>query len=285
MKGIVLAGGSGSRLFPITKGCSKQLLPIFDKPMIYYPISVLFLSDIKEILIISTPKDIESYRSLLGNGDRFGVRFQYAIQDKPSGLAQAFHIGENFIGNDSVALILGDNIFYGSGFAERLSSASKLNSGAQIFAYHVKDPQRFGVVEFENDIAKSIEEKPLKPKSNYAVTGLYFFDNNVVKISKKIKPSDRGELEITDINKIYLKEGSLTVNKMGRGYAWFDTGTIDSYLDANIFIQSIETRQNLKVGCLEEIAYRKGWINIHAIIEASKNYSGSSYGEYLSKIL
>ncbi len=284
-KGIVLAGGSGTRLNPITNGVSKQLLPIYDKPMIFYPISVLMLAGIKEVLVISTPEDISGYQRLLGNGSDYGIAIQYAIQPNPDGLAQAFIIGEEFIGDSNVALILGDNIFYGQSFSSNLAKAVSNNSGATIFGYHVKDPERFGVVEFDNDLnVLSIEEKPSNPRSNYAVTGLYFYDNNVVEISKSIIPSSRGELEITDVNNIYQMRGELKVEILGRGFAWLDTGTHDSLLEAGQFVQTVEHRQGLKVACLEEIAFRQGWISTEELLLQSKKFSKSGYGEYLKKV-
>ena len=285
-KGIVLAGGSGTRLHPITLTTSKQLLPIYNKPMIYYPLSVLMMAGIKEILIISTPDDIDDYKKLLSDGSQFGIDFQYLVQEKPNGLAEAFIIGEDFIGNDNAALILGDNIFYGLGFSEHLLHSVKSSEGATIFGYHVKDPNRFGVVEFDefNNVV-SIEEKPKKPKSNFAVTGLYFYDNDVVKIAKNIKPSDRGELEITDINNVYLQMKKLKVQLLGDGFAWLDTGTYDSLLDAGKFVQMIEERQGLQIACLEEIAFKNKWINKSLLLEHAKKYQKTSYGDFLLKCL
>jgi glucose-1-phosphate thymidylyltransferase len=284
-KGIVLAGGSGTRLHPITMGVSKQLLPVYDKPMIYYPISVLMLAGIREILVISTPKDISDYQRLLGDGARFGVSFQYAIQDNPDGLAQAFILGEKFIGDSDVALVLGDNIFYGNHFSDSLNSANFRKNGATVFGYHVKDPERFGVVEFDGDgQVLSIEEKPSAPKSNYAVIGLYFYDNDVVEIAKTIKPSERGELEITDVNKIYQMRGDLKVELLGRGFAWLDTGTHDSLLEAGQFVQTVEHRQGLKIACLEEIAFHKGWISKDLLLIQAKKFEKTNYGEYLAMV-
>lgn len=285
MKGIVLAGGSGTRLYPITKSISKQIIPVYDKPMIYYPLSVLMLAGIKDILIISTPHDIHLYENLLGDGSELGIRLEYAIQPSPDGLAQAFIIGEQFIGNDNVCMILGDNIFYGFDFSRLLREASNLQDGAMVFGYYVNDPERYGVAEFDkNGKVLSLEEKPLKPKSNYAVTGLYFYSNDVVKRAKTLKPSARGEYEITDLNKIYLEEGRLNVKLLGRGMAWLDTGTHDSLLEASNFISTIENRQGLKVACLEEIAYRNGYINREQLIALAEPLKKNHYGQYLLKI-
>jgi glucose-1-phosphate thymidylyltransferase len=285
LKGIVLAGGSGTRLHPITQGVSKQLLPIYDKPMIYYPISVLMLAGIQEILLISTPEDISSYQRLLGDGAKFGITIEYAVQPSPDGLAQAFIIGEEFIGDSNVALVLGDNIFYGQHFSDKLQNACEKINGATIFGYHVKDPERFGVVEFDDKGAVlSIEEKPKKPKSNYAVTGLYFYDNDVVDIAKSIRPSARGELEITDVNKIYQSRKDLKVELLGRGFAWLDTGTHDSLMEAGQFIQTIENRQGFKVACLEEIAFHHGWLSRELLLNRAENLKKTMYGEYLFKV-
>ena len=285
-KGIVLAGGSGTRLYPITEGISKQLLPIYDKPMIYYPISVLMLANINEILIISTPDDINAYKRLLGNGENFGIDIEYAIQENPEGIAQAFLIGENFIGQDNVSLILGDNIFYGQYFSNILETAAQKNSGATIFGYHVKDPERFGIAEL-NKAGRiiSIKEKPIKPKSNYAITGLYFYDNEVIDISKSIKPSPRGELEITDINNAYLSKGNLDIEILGRGFTWLDSGTHDSLLEASQFVQTLEERQGLKVACLEEIGFEKGWLDKSFLIRQAKKIKNNKYGEYLLSLI
>jgi len=284
-KGIVLAGGSGSRLHPITKGVSKQLLPIYDKPMVFYPISVLMLSGIREILIISTPDDMDGYKRLLGDGSEFGLCIEYAIQPNPDGLAQAFIIGEDFIDQDNVALVLGDNIFYGQHFSKNLNTAASNQKGATVFGYHVKDPERFGVVEFDdNGNVLSIEEKPTNPKSNYAVTGLYFYDNDVVQIAKSIEPSPRGELEITDINNMYKERGDLKVELLGRGFAWLDTGTHDSLMEAGQFVQTVEHRQGLKVACLEEIAFHNGWLSREMLLSQADALKKTSYGEYLLKV-
>jgi glucose-1-phosphate thymidylyltransferase len=282
MKGIVLAGGTGSRLHPITQGVSKQLLPVYDKPMIYYPISVLMLAEIRDILIITTAQDIDSYRRLLGDGESFGVRFSYAIQDCPNGLAEAFIIGESFIGSDNVALILGDNIFYGQGFTPLLRAVAKRKNGATIFGYKVKDPERFGIVEFDENLhVLSLNEKPLVPKSNYAVTGLYFYDNDVVNFAKQIKPSSRGELEINSINDLYLKRGNLSLELLGRGFAWLDTGTHNSLIEAGSFVQTLEHRQGLKLACLEEIAFIQKWITVDDLHRLGRKYSKTSYGDYI----
>ncbi len=285
MKGIILAGGSGTRLYPLTKSISKQIIPIYDKPMIYYPLSILMLAGIRDVLIISTPKDIHLYQDLFGDGKNLGISISYAEQPSPDGLAQAFIIGEEFIGNSPVCMILGDNLFYGFELPKQLREASKLRNGALVFGYHVNDPERYGVAEFDkNGKVKSIEEKPEKPKSNYAVTGLYFYDNTVVEKAKSLKPSKRGELEITDLNQLYLNEGSLHLQVMGRGMAWLDTGTHESMLQASNFIATIEQRQGLKVSCLEEIAYRKGFINREQLLKLAEPLLKNQYGQYLLRI-
>lgn len=286
MKGIILAGGSGTRLHPITLGVSKQLLPIYDKPMVYYPMSVLMLAGIRDVLLISTPDDIGGYRRLFGDGSQFGCRISYAVQPSPDGLAQAFTIGADFIGKDSVCLALGDNIFYGQGFTPKLRAAAARTSGATVFGYQVKDPERFGVVAFdENKRAISIEEKPKQPKSNYAVTGLYFYDNDVIDIASTVKPSDRGELEITTVNQIYMERGDLNVEILGRGFAWLDTGTHESLLEAAQFVETIERRQGYKIACLEEIAWRNGWMSTDEVLAAADRLSKNDYGSYLRAIV
>lgn len=285
-KGIILAGGSGTRLYPVTISTSKQLLPVYDKPMIYYPLSILMLSNIRKVLIISTPDDIGKYEQLLGDGQQFGLEISYEIQPNPGGLAQAFLIGEDFIGDDNVTLILGDNIFYGKDLSKSLENVAQQNDGATVFSYHVVDPERFGVVEFDSKgQALSIEEKPKNPKSNFAVTGLYFYDNEVINISKSIKPSDRGELEISDVNKVYLENKKLNVEALARGITWLDSGTHDSLIEASQFIQTIEKRQGLKVACLEEIAYNKKWISKSSLMKSIENLGKTEYAAYLQKIL
>lgn len=284
-KGIILAGGAGTRLHPVTKAVSKQLLPVYDKPMIYYPLSVLMLAGINDVLIITTPEDQANFKNLLGDGSEFGIKLSYAVQPKPEGLAQAFLIGEDFIGDSPVCLVLGDNIFFGHGFSNSLKKACECAEGATVFGYLVKDPERFGVVEFdENKVAVSIEEKPAEPKSRYAVTGLYFYDNNVIDIAKKIKPSARGELEITAVNQAYLEQKKLNVEILGRGFAWLDTGTHDSLLEASQFVQTVEHRQGLKVACLEEIAFNQGWLTKQDLFDKSQALAKTSYGEYLLEI-
>jgi glucose-1-phosphate thymidylyltransferase len=282
MKGIILAGGSGTRLYPLTKGVSKQMLPVYDKPMIFYPLSVLMLAGIRDILIITTPEDLAGFQRLLADGGQFGVNLSYAVQPSPDGLAQAFLIGEEFIGNDSVCLVLGDNIFYGQGFTTMLQDVATRKSGATVFGYQVKDPERFGVVQFDADHkAVSIEEKPSKPKSNYAVTGLYFYDNDVIEIAKKVRPSERGELEITSINQAYLDRGDLHVELLGRGFAWLDTGTHESLLEASHFVETIEKRQGFKIACLEEIAFKNGWLSTAELFKTANELKKNNYGQYL----
>jgi len=285
MKGIILAGGSGTRLYPLTKGVSKQLLPIYDKPMIYYPLSVLMLAGIRDVLIITTPHDQEAFQRVLGDGSEFGINLSYAMQKKPDGLAQAFLIGEDFIGDDSVCLVLGDNIFWGQGFSPKLLQAAKKQKGATVFGYQVKDPERFGVVEFDEDYkALSIEEKPAQAKSNFAITGLYFYDNDVVDIAKNVNPSARGELEITCVNQAYLERGDLHVELLGRGFAWLDTGTHESLLEAAMFVETIEKRQGYKIACLEEIAWQQGWLTDEQVFQAGEALSKNSYGQYLMSL-
>ncbi|MGR5946160.1 glucose-1-phosphate thymidylyltransferase RfbA [Enterobacter sp. C4G1] len=286
MKGIVLAGGSGTRLYPITQGVSKQLLPIYDKPMIFYPVSVLMLAGIRDILIITTPEDMPAFQRLMKDGSQFGVNFTYAVQPSPDGLAQAFIIGEKFVGNDTCALVLGDNIFFGHGFSKKLEDAASKTKGATVFGYQVQDPERFGVVEFDEHYkAISIEEKPLKPKSNWAVTGLYFYDNNVLDMAKEVKPSPRGELEITTLNQMYLERGELEVGLLGRGFAWLDTGNHDSLIEASQYIHTIEKRQGMKVACLEEIAFRKKWLTADDIAVQAEKLKKTSYGQYLAMLI
>lgn len=288
MKGIVLAGGSGTRLYPLTMITSKQLLPIYDKPMVYYPLSTLMLAGIKDILIISTPQDLPNFEKLLGDGSNYGINLSYKVQPSPDGLAQAFILGEEFIGNDSCAMVLGDNIFYGNGFSKILKEAvrnAEENKRASVFGYYVEDPERFGIVEFDNDgKVISVEEKPAQPKSNYAITGLYFYDNRVVEFAKQMKPSARGELEITDLNRVFLENGELDVQLLGRGFAWLDTGTMDSLVDAADFVRMIEKRQGIKISAIEEIAYKNGWITKEKLIESANRYGKSTYGQHLKKV-
>lgn len=288
MKGIVLAGGSGTRLYPLTMITSKQLLPIYDKPMVYYPLSTLMLAGIKDILIISTPQDLPNFEKLLGDGSNYGINLSYKVQPSPDGLAQAFILGEEFIGDDSCAMVLGDNIFYGNGFSKILKEAvvnAEKNKRASVFGYYVEDPQRFGIVEFDNDgKVISVEEKPAKPKSNYAITGLYFYDNRVVEIAKQMQPSARGELEITDLNRVFLESGELDVQLLGRGFAWLDTGTMDSLVDATDFVQMVEKRQGIKISAIEEIAYTNGWISKNKLVESAERYGKSTYGQHLKKV-
>jgi len=286
MKGIILAGGSGTRLYPITRGISKQLLPIYDKPMIYYPLSVLMLAGIRDVLIITTPEDQAGFIRTLGDGSNFGISLTYAIQPNPDGLAQAFIIGEEFIGDDNVCLVLGDNIFWGQGFTTILKRAVEKKNGATVFGYQVNDPERFGVVEFDsNKNAVSLEEKPKKPKSNFAVTGLYFYDNSVIEMAKRVKPSDRGELEITTLNQMYLEQGNLSVETLGRGFAWLDTGTYESLLEAAMFVETIEKRQGYKVACLEEIAFNQGWLTVDEVMSTASKLNKNSYGQYLLDLI
>lgn len=285
MKGIILAGGSGTRLYPLTMVTSKQLLPVYDKPMIFYPLSTLMLAGIKDILIISTPQDTPNFEKLLGDGSQYGINLTYAVQESPDGLAQAFIIGEEFIGNDNCAMVLGDNIFYGNGFSKILQEAVANEGRATVFGYYVEDPERFGIVEFDKDgQVLSIEEKPIEPKSNYAITGLYFYDNRVVEYAKSLQPSDRGELEITDLNKLYLEDGELDVKLLGRGFAWLDTGTMDSLVDAGQFVQTLSQRQGITISAIEEIAYNKGWITKEQLMEVAAKYGKSPYGQHLQKV-